>query len=127
MNSNKNFVEIHRLQNLTTELTLLKSLETKPLEAIEFSHRHISFEAPHKTCAYGQLVSIGAILHFQNKPHEFSATGKISACLDVGDNHCKYTIEMHRFNQKIWDDFRHSLEKIQSDIDLLFRSMRDFE
>lgn len=124
---NRNFFEIHRLQNLTTELTLLKSLETKPLEAIEFYHHHISFEALQGTCVQGQLVNIGGVLHFQNRQQEFVATGRVSSCLDLGDQQYKYTIEMHRFDKKIWDDFRQAVEKTQSDVDHLFRSMRDLE
>ncbi|MGZ3747592.1 MAG: hypothetical protein ACXWRE_09480 [Pseudobdellovibrionaceae bacterium] len=124
---NRNFFEIRELRNLTTELTLLKSLETKPLEAVEFYHHHISFEAPQKTCAHGQLVSIAGILHFQNIQLEFIATGKVSLCLDVGDHKYKYTIEMHRYDKKAWNDFKQAVEKTQQDVDRLFTSMRDLE
>ncbi|WP_413287662.1 hypothetical protein [Bdellovibrio sp. HCB337] len=127
MNSNKNYFEIQRLQNLTTEFPLLKSLASSPMEAVEIDDRHVSFEAPHKTCALGQLVEVSGVLFFQNEKQKFSATGRISSFLDVGDNLGMFTVEMHRFDTNLWGDFRRAIERTQYDVDRLFRAMRDLE
>lgn len=127
MSSNPNYFEIRRLRNLTTELTLLKTLEKEPIEAVEFYKHLVTFEAPQKACVYGQLISLGGVLHFKNRHEEFDATGRVSTCLDLDDKKCKYTIEMYRFDKKLWDDFREAIAKAQSDVDHLFRSMRDLD
>lgn len=127
MDSNKNYFEIHRLQNLTTDFPLMKSLETQPIEAFEINHRHVSFEAPLKTCAPGQLIEVSGYLHFQNQRQKFSATGRISEFMDVGENLALFTIEMHRYDNNLWNDFRHSIEKTQHEVDRLFRAMRDLD
>lgn len=127
MNSNKNYFEIQRLQNLTTDFPLLKSLDTHPIEALEINTRHISFEAPQKTCATGQLVEVAGVLHFQKGKQKFAATGRISDFLDVGDGLGMFTIEMHRFDNNLWRDFRSAIEQTQHEVDRLFRAMRDLD
>ncbi len=127
LGTNRNYFEIHRLQNLTTELSLLRELSSGPIEAIEIDLRHISFEAPHKTCVSGQLVEIEGILYFHQERHKFAATGRISGFLEVSDQLCLYTAELHRFDPNLWRDFRSAIEKTQRDVDRLFSSMRDLE
>jgi hypothetical protein len=127
MGLNRNYFEIHRLLNLTTELPLLKASKVGLIEAVEMDQRHISFEAPQKTCAKGQLVELEGVLHFHKDHQKFAATGRISDSLDLSDQLCLYTVELHRFDLNLWSDFRHAIEKTQHDVDQLFRSMRDFE
>lgn len=127
MNLSKNHLEIHQLRNLTTELSLLKSLETNPLEAVEFGDHHISFQAPQKTCFFGQLVNIEGILHFKKNQLEFFASGKVCQCVAVGEQQCKYTIEMHRYDKKVWNDFKQAIVDTQNEVDKLFYSMRDLD
>lgn len=123
MASNRNYFEIHFLENLTTELPLLK----QKTEAVEVDHRHVCFEAPQKTCAVGQLVNLEGLLCFQNERQRFVATGRIAAVLDLSDELSTYTIELHRYDINLWNDFRRAIEKTQRDVDQLFRSMRELE
>lgn len=126
MSSNKNYFEIHRLQNLTTELSLLPQ-NGGPLEAVEFDQREVSFEAPRKTCMPGLLVELSGVLYYQNQSQDFSATGRVSGALKVDDQLSMFTIEMHRFDANLWSDFRNAIEQTQRDVDKLFRSMRDID
>lgn len=123
MASNRNYFEIHFLENLTTELPLLKQMT----EAVEVDHRHVCFEAPQKTCAVGQLVNLEGVLCFQNQRQRFVATGRIAAVVELSDQLCMYTIELHRYDFNLWGDFRRAMEQNQRAVDLLFRSMRDIE
>jgi hypothetical protein len=123
MASNRNYFEIHFLENLTTELPLLRQIT----EAVEVDQRQVSFEAPPKTSAVGQLVNLEGLLCFQNERQRFVATGRIAAVTELSDQLCLYTIELHRYDFNLWNDFRRAIEKNQRDVDHLFRSMREIE
>jgi len=125
MSSKKNHFEIRRLESLTTEFSLLKSLSTQPLEAVSIDHRFVSFEAPNKSCAVGQLINLEGLLYFNDQKEKFTATGRISEAMELDQELTMYTIELHRYDTHLWNDFRHALDKAQQDVDRLFNSMRD--
>ncbi|MBO9665891.1 MAG: hypothetical protein J7501_03685 [Bdellovibrio sp.] len=124
----RNFLEIHCLQNLMTEFELIKNLKTKPLEIFEFDDRCFSFQAPQKMCGLGLFVHLEGFMHIANEKHDFYATGKVTSTDTLeSEKLSKYTIELHRFDKSLWEEFRKAVEQTQAATDTLFKSMKDSE
>lgn len=113
------------LQNLTSDINLLKNQPDKFVEAIEFDDHHIGFEVAEKSCGKGQLVSIEGNLFLVKDVKKFSATGKIVNHFVIGNGRMKITVAIHSFDKKIWAEFTRLLKEQQSLVDRLFRSMSD--
>jgi len=116
--------EINQVENLTTHFEVFNA-RTSGTEAVELGEAQLAFEAPKKICAHGQLINLQGKLHFANTSHDFFSTGKVVECQELDSQTTKYTIKMHRFDKKLWDEFIASLSNRQNQVDSLFRSMRD--
>ncbi|WP_413584835.1 hypothetical protein [Bdellovibrio sp. HCB274] len=122
------FLEIHSLQNLTTEFELIKNLKGKPLQVLEYSEKSFTFEAVPRMCGLGTILNFEGKYHMRGQSIEFLATGRVtrSEPLDHG-NTSKYTVELHRFDKGLWEVFLKANLQAQQSTDLLFRSMRELE
>jgi hypothetical protein len=127
MGSHKNYFEIQCLKNLTTEMPLLKVSAEQHLEAFEIDSRQMSFAAPAKTCAVGQLINLEGYLCFRGQREKFLASGRVAAELKLDEQNSLYTLELHRYDINLWRDFLQSIEKTQREVDRLFKTMRDSE
>ncbi|MFM6928519.1 MAG: hypothetical protein ACKOX6_08645 [Bdellovibrio sp.] len=122
-----NQLEIHCLQNLTTEFELVKNLQKKPLEVIEVDDRVLAFNAPSKICGLGLIVHMEGFLYFSGKKIEFLATGRVTSSQDLDNHNSKYTVELHRFDKGLWEEFRKAMVSTQVYVDKLFNSMKESE
>ncbi len=124
----RNFLEIHSLQNLTTEFELIKNLKARPLEILEYADKSFTFEATPRICGLGTIIHIEGKFYIEGVEHDFLATGKVtqSEALDSG-KHSKYTIELHRFEKGLWENFLNANLQSQLNTDMLFRSMRELD
>ncbi|MGE5086516.1 MAG: hypothetical protein ACM3MG_09470, partial [Bacillota bacterium] len=73
MTSFGNQLELHCLQNITTEFELVKNLQKNPLEVVEVDDRILAFNAPKKMCGLGLIVHMEGFLHFSGKRVPFLA------------------------------------------------------
>lgn len=124
----RNFLEIHSLQNLTTEFELIKNLKARPLEILEYSDKSFTFEATPRICGLGTIIQLKGKFHISGNEFDFLATGKVtqSESLDAG-KFSKYTVELHRFEKGLWDNFLNANLQSQLNTDMLFRSMRELD
>jgi len=122
-----NQLEIHCLQNLTTEFELVKNLQRNPLEVIEVDDQILAFNAPHNICGLGLIVHMEGFLHFSGKKMEFLATGRVTSSHDLDNKSSKYTVELHRFDKGLWEEFRRAMVSTQTYVDKLFNSMKESE
>ncbi len=127
MTSNQNYLEIHCLQNLTTEFELIKDLKATPLEVLEFDDRSFAFQGPAKICGIGTFIHLEGALFISGKKNDFLATAKLVSSAPIGDKLFKYTLELTRFDKPLWESFRKSVEHSQIATDTLFQSMRDHD
>lgn len=97
------------------------------LEVVEFDTHHIFFELSSRSCSVGQLVSLSGQLIFPTSEEKFEASGKITMIKEIADDQDKICVELHSFDKKKWAEFNQFLNKQQSELDALFRSMRDDE
>lgn len=124
----RNFLEIHSLQNLTTEFELIKNLKARPLEALEYGEKSFTLEAAPRLCGLGTILHMEGKFHISGVETEFLATGKVtqSLCFDDGKV-CKYTVELHRFDKGLWEEFLNANMQAQLNTDMLFKAMRDLD
>ena len=124
--SSKNVLEIHSLENLTTRFPLFKDQSSNNYEMIAYNENQISFTAPFKPGTIGLLIQMNAIIYVAGVPHEFIASGKITNVENFSFQ-CIYTIELARYDHKLWRKFQEAVQSTQDRTDLLFRSMRDLD
>ncbi|WP_413575253.1 hypothetical protein ACLVWU_13200 [Bdellovibrio sp. HCB290] len=124
----QSFLEIHSLQNLTTEFELIKNIKGKPLQVLEYSEKTFAFEAGPRMCGLGTILNFEGKYHIRGHVVEFLGTGRVtrSEPLDEGKS-AKYTVELHRFDKGLWELFISANRQSQQSTDLLFRSMRELE
>lgn len=122
-----NQLEIHCLQNLTTEFDLVRNLQRNPLEVIEVDDRILTFNAPNDICGLGLIVHMEGQLHFAGKKMDFLATGRVTSSQDLDNKQSKYTVELHRFDKGLWEEFRKAIVTTQTYVDKLFNSMKESE
>lgn len=121
----KNFFTVTALKNLTSDLNMLKKQFDENTEAIEYSLTHVAFELDERTCNRGQLTSLEGIVHMNGQRYPFTAQGKISAVIKLGEGRVKAIVELHSYDKKVWQEFVNLLDDQQKKLDALFKSMRD--
>jgi hypothetical protein len=123
----KAYFEVKQLMNLTTEINMLKYNSDDPVEAVEYSLDRMSFEVGEKSCRQGQLVSIKGLVHIEGKSSPLAADGKIAEVIPLGAGRIKVVIEMHHYDKALWHSFVDLLKDRQSQVDKIFRAMREDE
>ncbi|MEK2688036.1 hypothetical protein [Bdellovibrio sp. GT3] len=124
----RNYLEIHSLQNLTTEFELIKNLKARPIQVLEYAEKSFTFEAAPRICGLGTILNFEGTYQIKGHVLEFLATGRVTHSEPLDDGKlAKYTVELHRFDKGIWESFMSANIQAQQTTDLLFRSMREHE
>ncbi|WP_413557946.1 hypothetical protein [Bdellovibrio sp. HCB209] len=124
----RNFLEIHSLQNLTTEFELIKNLKARPLEVLEYGDKSFTIEAAPRMCGLGTILHIEGKFHIAGLESDFLATGKVAVSSPLEDGKlAKYTVELHRFDKGLWEKFLEANMQSQLNTEMLFRAMRDLD
>ena len=125
----KSFVcfQILAVTNITTEVSMIKIRDDDFVEVLEYDQNHISFEVDGRSCQPGHLVKTTGILHFPEGSITVVTLGKVNRCTLQANHKMKVTIELRSFDQEHWKRFTSIMDKRQTDLDAIFKLMRDAE
>ncbi|MBL7669780.1 MAG: hypothetical protein JNM39_04785 [Bdellovibrionaceae bacterium] len=121
------YFELIGLVNLTTDVSIIKSIGQTRIEALEYDTDRMMFECLERSCNTGQLVRAEGFICYPKSRVEFSCVGKITDVRENGEGTLKVTIHFLQYNKEIWTSFLKEMKSRQNGVDQLFEALKEEE